>query len=54
MKPYFEKTHHRKRAGGVAQGEGFEFKPQYCKTNKQTKPLFSKSHCEEYGKVTPH
>jgi hypothetical protein len=24
-----QKTHHKKRAGGVAQGEGLEFKPQY-------------------------
>jgi hypothetical protein len=27
----------KKRAGGMAQGEGSEFKPQYCKT-KQKKP----------------
>jgi hypothetical protein len=26
-----QKTLHKKRAGGVAQGEGAEFKPQYCK-----------------------
>jgi hypothetical protein len=32
-----KKTHHKKRAGGVAQGEGPEFKPQYCKKPK-TKP----------------
>jgi hypothetical protein len=25
-----QKTHHKKRAGGVAQSEGPEFKPQYC------------------------
>jgi hypothetical protein len=27
----------KKRAGRVAQGVDPEFKPQYCKTNKQTK-----------------
>jgi hypothetical protein len=25
--PYLEKKHHKKMAGGVAQGEGPEFKP---------------------------
>jgi hypothetical protein len=25
------KTFHKNRAGGLAQGEGSEFKPQYCK-----------------------
>jgi hypothetical protein len=29
-----QKTHHKKRAGGVAQGVGPKFKPQYCKINK--------------------
>jgi hypothetical protein len=36
MRPYLKKAHHKNRTGGVAQGEGFEFKPQYCKT-KQNK-----------------
>jgi hypothetical protein len=27
MKPYLEKTLHKNKAGGVAQGEGPEFKP---------------------------
>jgi hypothetical protein len=31
------KIHHKKRAGGVAQGEGPEFKPQYCKKEKKKK-----------------
>jgi hypothetical protein len=31
-----KKTITRKRAGGVAQGVGPEFKPQYHKTNKKT------------------
>jgi hypothetical protein len=26
-----KKTHHKNRAGGVVQGEGPEFKSQYCK-----------------------
>jgi hypothetical protein len=29
MRSYLKKAHHKKRAGGVAQGEGPEFKPQY-------------------------
>jgi hypothetical protein len=29
--PYLENTHHKKRASGVAQGEGPKFKPQYHK-----------------------
>jgi hypothetical protein len=33
MTPYFKKKKKKsqKRAGGVAQGEGREFKTQYCK-----------------------
>jgi hypothetical protein len=34
MRPYLEKTHHKKRAGGVTQGVGSEFKPQYHKKKK--------------------
>jgi hypothetical protein len=30
-----KKTHHKERAGGVAQGVGPEFKPQYCKKKKK-------------------
>jgi hypothetical protein len=29
MRPYLEKTFTKKRAGGVAQGVGPEFKPEY-------------------------
>jgi hypothetical protein len=29
--PISKKTFHKKRAGGVAQGVGPDFKPQYCK-----------------------
>jgi hypothetical protein len=35
MRPYLKKTHHKKRAGGVAQGIGFEFKSQYHKKNDE-------------------
>jgi hypothetical protein len=31
------KTFHKNRAGGVAQSEGPEFKPQYWKKNKKKK-----------------
>jgi hypothetical protein len=31
MRPYLEKTHHKKRSGRMAQGLGPEFKSQYCK-----------------------
>jgi hypothetical protein len=32
-----QNTHHKKRAGGVAQGVGPEFKPQYHKKKKKRK-----------------
>jgi hypothetical protein len=32
------KTPHKHRAGGVAQGEGLEFKPQYRKKKKKSLP----------------
>jgi hypothetical protein len=35
-KTLFRKTLHKNRAGGVAQGEGPEFKPQYHLKKKQT------------------
>jgi hypothetical protein len=41
-RPYLEKTLHKNRAGGVAQGVGPEFKPQYHKTNKQTNKTLRK------------
>jgi hypothetical protein len=34
MRPYLEKSPSEKRAGGVAQGVGPEFKFQYCKKKK--------------------
>jgi hypothetical protein len=33
--PIWKKYHHKKRAGGVAQGIGPEFKPQYCQKKKK-------------------
>jgi hypothetical protein len=36
-RPYLEKPYHKNRTGGVAQGEGPEFKTQYCKKKKKTK-----------------
>jgi hypothetical protein len=34
---YLEKTHHKRRAGGVAEGAGPEFKPQCYKKKKKKK-----------------
>jgi hypothetical protein len=34
VRPYLKKNPSQKRAGGVAQGVGPEFKPQYCKKKK--------------------
>jgi hypothetical protein len=31
LRPYLKKTPSQKKAGGVAQGVGPQFKPQYCK-----------------------
>jgi hypothetical protein len=38
VRSYLEKFHHthtKERAGGVAQGVGPEFKPQYCQKKKK-------------------
>jgi hypothetical protein len=35
MRPYLKKNPSQKRAGGVAQGEGLEFKPPYCQKKKK-------------------
>jgi hypothetical protein len=37
VRPYLEKTLHKNRAGGRAQGEGPEFKLQYHKKKKKKK-----------------
>jgi hypothetical protein len=34
-RPYLEKTLHKTKAGGVAQGEGPEFKPPYHQKKKK-------------------
>jgi hypothetical protein len=44
LRPYLGKTFHKNRAGGVAQGEGSEFKPQYQKKKKKKK---CPSYCRE-------
>jgi hypothetical protein len=36
-----KKTHHKKKAGDVAQGVGSEFQPWYCK--KKTKTVSAES-----------
>jgi hypothetical protein len=37
MRPYVEKTHYKKRADGITQRIGSEFKPQYHKKKKKKK-----------------
>jgi hypothetical protein len=39
MRTYLKKKSSQKRAGGVAQGVGPEFKPQYSKKEKRKKIL---------------
>jgi hypothetical protein len=34
---YHEKIHHKKRAGGIAQGVGHDFKPQSTTKKKKNK-----------------
>jgi hypothetical protein len=34
-RPYLEKTLHKKKTAGVAQGVGPKFKPQYLRNNKE-------------------
>jgi hypothetical protein len=40
MRPYLEKTHHKNRAGRVAQDIGPEFKLQHCKNNDNNKTKY--------------
>jgi coenzyme F420-reducing hydrogenase beta subunit len=42
-----QKTLHKKKAGGVAQGEGSEFKPQYCEEERREKEKEKKEEEEE-------
>jgi glutamine amidotransferase-like uncharacterized protein len=37
VRPYLEKTHHKKGLVEWPQGVGPEFKPQYCKKKKKKK-----------------
>jgi hypothetical protein len=37
VRPYLKNIHHNKKTGGVTQGEGPEFKPQYHKKKKKKK-----------------
>jgi hypothetical protein len=39
MRLYLEKKKSQKMTGGVAQGVGPEFKPQYCKTKQKPQNL---------------
>jgi hypothetical protein len=50
-RPYLEKPFTKNnRAGGVVQGEGPEFKPQYCKKQKKgiNNPLIKSRHNQQY------
>jgi hypothetical protein len=49
VRPYIKNIHHKKRAGGVAQGEGLEFKPQYH-THTHTQKKKKKTEKEEIKK----
>jgi hypothetical protein len=45
MRPYLEKKSISKRAEGVAQGTGPEFKPEYRKKPKTLNSLNVEQHC---------
>jgi hypothetical protein len=52
VRPYLEKKPSQKRAGGVAQGVGPEFKPWYCKKKLKKGSLSYKcpnKNCYELG-----
>jgi hypothetical protein len=54
MRPYLEKTHHKNGAGGVAEGEGPEFKPHIThkkKKKKKKNSLFAKVDTAKVCKV---
>jgi hypothetical protein len=40
-RPYLEKNPSQKRAGGVAQGEGTKFKPQYHTHTQKKVPIYT-------------
>jgi hypothetical protein len=64
VRPYIKKTLHKKRAGGVAQGVGPDFKPQYHQENKinkynrgwtdSTQLCGRVGKCVRQGQVTRH
>jgi hypothetical protein len=39
VRPYLDKTLHKNRAGGVAQGESVEVKPQYHNNNNNNNKI---------------
>jgi hypothetical protein len=49
-----QNTLHKNRAGGAAQGEGPQFKPQYHKTNKETKNLMTSYWRRTYSVLFDH
>jgi hypothetical protein len=50
MRPYLEKKNlHKNRAGGVAHGEGPEFKPQHCKKKVRAKLVFFYAGLQDAG-----
>jgi hypothetical protein len=51
VRPYFEETHHKKRAGGVAQGVGPEFKHQYYKKKKKEAILYMIKTSRQNAKI---
>jgi hypothetical protein len=51
VRPYLEKIHHNKRAGGAAQGVDPEFKPQYHKKKKKKRKKESAGRQERKQKT---
>jgi hypothetical protein len=51
--PIWKKTHHKKRAGGIAQGVGPEFKPQYQKKKKKKSPCLSPAPIASFPHPSP-
>jgi hypothetical protein len=43
MRPYLKNPYHKNRAGGMAQGVGPKFKPQYHKKGGGLPGLYSKT-----------
>jgi hypothetical protein len=54
VRPYLEKTHHKRRAGGVAQGVGPEFKPQYPKKPKTKQNWIKQTTAYLYHRLPSH